>query len=52
MFKFVLICVCLSMLFTPLTQSPQFDLLIKHGRIVDGSGRSAYVADVGIKADV
>jgi N-acyl-D-amino-acid deacylase len=32
-------------------QSPQFDLLIKNGRIVDGSGRAAYVADVGIKDD-
>ena len=33
-------------------QSPQqFDLLIKNGRIVDGSGRAAYVADLGIKDD-
>jgi dihydroorotase/N-acyl-D-amino-acid deacylase len=32
-------------------QSPQFDVLIKNGRIVDGSGRAAYVADVGIKDD-
>src|SRR4029079_16224004 len=32
-------------------QSPQFDLLIKNGRIVDGSGRAAYVADVAIKGD-
>ncbi|HSL55776.1 MAG TPA: D-aminoacylase [Pyrinomonadaceae bacterium] len=30
-------------------QSPQFDLLIKNGRIVDGSGRAAYFADLGIK---
>ena len=51
MFKFVLICVLLSMLFTPLTQSPQFDLLIKRGRVVDGSGRTAFVADVAIKDD-
>ncbi|HKP81916.1 MAG TPA: D-aminoacylase [Pyrinomonadaceae bacterium] len=51
MFKFVLTGVLLSMLFTPLTQSPQFDLLIKRGRIVDGSGRAAYIADVGIKDD-
>jgi dihydroorotase/N-acyl-D-amino-acid deacylase len=34
-----------------LPQSPQFDLLIKGGRVVDGSGRAAYVADVGIKDD-
>ncbi len=32
-------------------QAPQFDVLIKNGRIVDGSGRAAYVADVGIKND-
>jgi dihydroorotase/N-acyl-D-amino-acid deacylase len=32
-------------------QTPQFDVLIKNGRIVDGSGRAAYVADVGIKGD-
>jgi dihydroorotase/N-acyl-D-amino-acid deacylase len=32
-------------------QSPQFDVLIKNGRIVDGSGRAAYVADVAIKDD-
>jgi dihydroorotase/N-acyl-D-amino-acid deacylase len=32
-------------------QAPQFDVLIKNGRIVDGSGRAAYVADVGIKGD-
>ena len=30
---------------------PQFDVLIKNGRIVDGSGRAAYVADVAIKGD-
>jgi dihydroorotase/N-acyl-D-amino-acid deacylase len=32
-------------------QSPQFDLLIKGGKIVDGSGRAAYTADVAIKDD-
>ena len=26
-----------------------YDLLIKNGRIVDGSGLPSYVADVGIK---
>jgi dihydroorotase/N-acyl-D-amino-acid deacylase len=33
------------------SQAPQYDLLIRNGRIVDGSGRPAYVADVGIKED-
>lgn len=55
MFKSVLICVylwLLSMFFMPLPQTPpQYDLLIRNGRIVDGSGRTAYVADVAIKAD-
>jgi N-acyl-D-aspartate/D-glutamate deacylase len=32
-------------------QTPQYDLLIRNGRIVDGSGRAAYVADVAIKGD-
>jgi N-acyl-D-amino-acid deacylase len=49
-FKSVLICVYLSLIIT-MPQEPQFDLLIKGGRIVDGSGRPAYVADVAIKND-
>ncbi len=50
MYKSVFICVYLwLLLFMP--QSPQFDLLIKNGRIVDGSGRAAYVADLAIKGD-
>ncbi|HEV8186555.1 MAG TPA: D-aminoacylase [Pyrinomonadaceae bacterium] len=32
-------------------QQPQYDLLIRNGRIVDGSGRAGYVADVAIKGD-
>ena len=32
-------------------QTPQYDLVITNGRIVDGSGRAAYVADVAIKGD-
>jgi N-acyl-D-amino-acid deacylase len=47
-FKSVFICVYL---WFSMFQSPQFDLLIKNGRIVDGSGRAAYVADLGIKGD-
>ncbi|HEV8203300.1 MAG TPA: hypothetical protein VGP98_03615, partial [Pyrinomonadaceae bacterium] len=50
MFKFVLICVFLSlMLFMP--QQPQYDLLIRNGRIVDGSGGAGYIADLAIKGD-
>jgi N-acyl-D-amino-acid deacylase len=42
--------VILSMLLTQ-SQTPQYDLLIRNGRIVDGSGRAGYVADVAIKGD-
>jgi dihydroorotase/N-acyl-D-amino-acid deacylase len=31
--------------------APQYDLLIKNGRIVDGSGRPGYNADIAIKGD-
>jgi N-acyl-D-amino-acid deacylase len=31
--------------------APQYDLLIKNGRIVDGSGEKAYNADLAIKGD-
>jgi N-acyl-D-amino-acid deacylase len=34
---------------TSLAQTPQFDVLIKNGRIVDGSGRPGYNADIAIK---
>lgn len=40
--------VILSML---LPQTPEFDLLIRNGRIVDGSGRAAYTADLAVKGD-
>ena len=42
--------VILSTLLTT-SQTPQFDVLIRNGRIVDGSGRAGYVADVAIKGD-
>src|SRR5215510_15222905 len=28
-----------------------YDLIIRHGRVVDGSGRAAFAADVAIKGD-
>ena len=50
MFKSALSCVYLWLiLFMP--QQPQYDLLIRNGRIVDGSGGAGYVADVAIKGD-
>lgn len=30
---------------------PQFDLLIRNGRVIDGTGRPGYNADIGIKGD-
>jgi N-acyl-D-amino-acid deacylase len=51
MIKILLLLAILGVLFMPFMQSPQFDLLIKNGRIVDGSGRAAYVADLAIKGD-
>ncbi len=50
MFKFATICACLCLLLT-MPQSPQFDLLIRGGLVVDGFGRPAYTADVAIKDD-
>jgi N-acyl-D-amino-acid deacylase len=30
---------------------PQYDILIKNGRVIDGTGRAGFIADVGIKND-
>src|ERR1044071_4150139 len=48
--KIFLALVILSTLLTT-SQTPQYDVLIRNGRIVDGSGRAGYVADVAIKDD-
>ena len=40
-----------SSLPTTSPSAPEYDVLIRHGRIVDGSGRAAYNADVAVKAD-
>src|ERR1051325_6609226 len=49
--KFIVALVILSMFVMPSPQQPQFDLLIKNGRIVDGSGRAGYIADLAVKGD-
>lgn len=38
-------------LFTACSSPDQFDILIKNGQIVDGSGSPSFVGDVGINAD-
>ena len=47
----VVIVSLLLMPITPSLQAPQYDLLIKRGRIVDGSGGAGYVADLAVKGD-
>lgn len=41
----------LSFASTATTTAPQYDLIIRNGYIVDGSGRAGYRADVAIKDD-
>ena len=48
---FILTATMLLLPLTNSTQAPQYDLLIKRGRIVDGSGRAGYVADLAVKDD-
>ena len=33
------------------SQTPQFDLLVKNGRIVDGTGAAWFLGDVAIRGD-
>src|SRR5436190_3164124 len=49
--KILVALVILSTVFMSSQSSPQYDLLIRNGRIVDGSGHAGYVADVAIKGD-
>jgi len=51
----LVITIACMVLFPSLTkapaQVPEYDLLIKNGTIVDGSGRPRYVSDIAIKRD-
>ena len=52
--KSLFVLLTISVLLMPVSKSPQtppYDLLIKGGRIVDGSGRAGYVADLAVRGD-
>jgi N-acyl-D-amino-acid deacylase len=36
---------------TAATEAPQYDLVIRNGRVIDGTGRAGLVADVAVKGD-
>ena len=44
-----LLLLCSSPLFALRAQSPSFDLVIRNGRIIDGTGSPWYAGDVGIR---
>ena len=48
--KTLLVFVTLGMLLTT-SQTPQYDLVIRNGKIVDGSGSAGYPGDIAIKDD-
>ncbi len=45
----ILLALSLANMTTTSSQSPTYDVLIKNGRIVDGSGRPGFSADIAIK---
>jgi len=49
-----LIAVCTSIVVTPNSMNaaaPEYDIIIRHGQVVDGSGRAGFTGDVAIKND-
>jgi dihydroorotase/N-acyl-D-amino-acid deacylase len=49
-----LIAVCASIASTPDSMNaapPEYDIIIRHGRVVDGSGRAGFTGDIAIKND-
>src|SRR5438094_8090974 len=49
--SFIAVAVVLAALAAPRAQSPTYDILIKHARIVDGTGSPWYRADLAIRGD-
>jgi len=49
-----LIAVCASIALTPNSMNaaaPEYDIIIRHGQVVDGSGRAGFTGDIAIKHD-
>lgn len=49
-FHFVLICICTFLTFN-CKNEPEFDILIKNGTIVNGSGKASFIGDIAINSD-
>jgi len=49
--KLALVALLLASLFAAAQQAPQYDVLIRNGKVVDGSGNPWFYADVGIVGD-
>lgn len=43
--------VLVLLVFTACSQKPEYDLLIKNGQILDGSGNPSYIGDLAVKGD-
>lgn len=48
----ITVVLALLLVDSPAAQSPQFDLILKNGRIIDGSGSPWYRGDVAIRGDM
>jgi N-acyl-D-amino-acid deacylase len=48
--KTLVLVLCITVLFS-CTKTQTYDILIKNGQILDGSGQASYVGDIGINAD-
>jgi N-acyl-D-aspartate/D-glutamate deacylase len=49
--RFALLLVALATPTAPAAQAPTFDIVIRNGRVLDGTGNPWYRADIGISAD-